>query len=153
MGETLLNRGGEIGNRDSRQCCGGYGEEGKKMSDGKVIAERPVSKEVLRSTFLKVWRPNGLVFFIELSENMFLVEFSNEGDQNKIGEGRPWLFDKHLFVMKDFDGLTPPRNMKFETASFWVQIHNLPLACMNREVGYKIGSSVGACGGRSGCLR
>jgi hypothetical protein len=45
--------------------------------------------------------------------------------------------------MKDFDGLTPPRKMKFETASFWVQIHNLPLACMNREVGYKIGSSVG----------
>jgi hypothetical protein len=62
-------------------------KRGKRCLMGKVTAERKVSKEVLRSTFLKVWRPNGLVFFIEFSENMFLVEFSNEGDKNKIREG------------------------------------------------------------------
>lgn len=33
--------------------------------------------------------------------------------------------------------------MKFDKATFRIQFHNMPLACMSREVGWSIGSSVG----------
>lgn len=32
--------------------------------------------------------------------------------------------------------------MKFDRATFWIQFHNMPLACMSREVGWSIVSCV-----------
>lgn len=48
-----------------------------------------------------------------------------------------------MFVVNPFDGLTPLHDLKFDIASFWVQFHNLPLFGMNREVGVRLGSSIG----------
>jgi hypothetical protein len=45
------------------------------------------------------------------------------------------------FVVEDFEGLTPHR-MDFENSTFWVCMYNLSLACMGREMGFKLGSSV-----------
>lgn len=39
--------------------------------------------------------------------------------------------------------MTPPTQMSFTQAAFWIQIHNMPLVCMNREVGINIGASLG----------
>jgi hypothetical protein len=58
-------------------------------------------------------------------------------------EGRPWLFDGNLVSLAEFDGITPPSKMNFDKESFWMRRYNLPLACMSKEVGHKIGSSVG----------
>jgi hypothetical protein len=58
-------------------------------------------------------------------------------------EGRPWGFEGNLFLVEDFDGRIAPTNLNFDKAFFWVRMVGLPLACMGREVGFKIGSSVG----------
>lgn len=42
-----------------------------------------------------------------------------------------------------YDGLTPPNMLNFGKVAFWVQIHSLALACMNREVGRLVGQSIG----------
>jgi hypothetical protein len=33
--------------------------------------------------------------------------------------------------------------MKFDTAAFWIRMYDLPLVCMGREMGFKLGSTVG----------
>lgn len=58
-------------------------------------------------------------------------------------QGRPWLFDFLLFSFKNFDGCTPPSKMEFSTKVFWVQTHDLPIACMNETIGGEIGSTIG----------
>jgi hypothetical protein len=58
-------------------------------------------------------------------------------------EGRPWIFDGNLVALAEFDGFTPPVEIQFEHVSFWVRMYNLPLACMGKEAGEKIGASVG----------
>lgn len=45
--------------------------------------------------------------------------------------------------MKPFDGFTQIRLMEFDEESMWIQLHNLPLAGMNRLSGERIGSSIG----------
>ncbi|XP_035539649.1 uncharacterized protein LOC118344020 [Juglans regia] len=74
---------------------------------------------------------------------MFVISFENQKDRERVLEGKPWLFDNQLFVLKLFDGLTPPRKMNFDFEEFWVHLNNLPLACMSREVGMQIGATVG----------
>jgi tRNA A37 threonylcarbamoyladenosine biosynthesis protein TsaE len=42
-----------------------------------------------------------------------------------------------------FDGKTPPSKMVFTEYPFWVQVHDMPLRCMNMKIGQKIGDSLG----------
>jgi len=58
-------------------------------------------------------------------------------------EGRPWIFYGNLISLAEFDGLTSPTAISFEHAAFWVRMYNLPLACMGKAAGQKIGASVG----------
>lgn len=39
--------------------------------------------------------------------------------------------------------MTPPNQLEFEKVAFWVWMFNLPLACMGKEIGHRIGSTVG----------
>jgi hypothetical protein len=52
-------------------------------------------------------------------------------------------FEGCLFLVEDFDGSIPSSKFTFEKAAFWVRIINLPLGCMGRDIGRKIGETVG----------
>ena len=75
--------------------------------------------------------------------NIFLIEFENEWDKKRIMEDRPWTFDGDQVSLADFDGITPPSQLKFEKVAFWVQMFNdLHLASMSK-MGKRIRASVG----------
>lgn len=57
--------------------------------------------------------------------------------------GRSWLFGVVLFSLKLFEGCTPPSNMLFDKEAFWIQLHNLPLTCMNNEIRHQISDTIG----------
>jgi hypothetical protein len=65
----------------------------------------------------------------------------------KVLEGRPWSFDRFLLTLLDFDGSIPSSQWNFSTSPFWIQIHNLPLICMMKAIGSKIGHSLGVLEG------
>jgi hypothetical protein len=81
--------------------------------------------------------------FTVLGENLFLMEFQYECDRIRVLEGRPWSFEKSLFVVEEFDGLSTPSEISFDKVAFWVRISNLPLVCMNMEIGKQIGAAIG----------
>jgi hypothetical protein len=116
---------------------------GKVCLIGKILAERIVPKEYFKTPLTRVWRPTGGLTFQVIGGNMFIAEFEHEWDKVRIMEGRPWLFDGNLISLADFDGLTPPGAMRFDDEAFWVRMYNLPLACMSKETGQKLGASVG----------
>lgn len=116
---------------------------GKDCLVGKLLTKRVVPKEFFRASLLRAWRQSGEVSFNVIGENIFIAKFDHMWDKARIMEGRPWLFDGNLVSLAEFDGLTPPSAMNFDMASFWVRMYNLPLACMRKEVGQKIGESVG----------
>jgi hypothetical protein len=110
---------------------------------GKLVAERMVSKETIKISLMRWWRIKGTATFSVLGENLFLVEFELAKDKTRVLEAGSWDFEGKLFLVVDFDGRTSPSEIAFNKASFWVRMTNLPLACMGREVGFKLGASVG----------
>jgi hypothetical protein len=111
---------------------------------GKLIADRLVSKETIRTKLIRGWRPQGNLSFKVLGENLFLLEFEYECDRIRVLEGRPWIFERSvLFAVENFDGTTPPSEMVFDRVAFWVRIYGLPLACMGQEIGRQIGAAIG----------
>lgn len=116
---------------------------GKLCLVGKLLADRVMSKEQIKSSLLRGWKLTGTCTFKLLEENLFVIEFQHAWDKSNVLEGRPWTFEGHLFAIEDFHGLTPPTQMVFDKAAFWVLMYNLPLACMSAAIGSQIGSSVG----------
>lgn len=125
------------------QIVGEIVNRGRSCLVGRLLVERMVSKEIIRSTLIRGWRPSGTLPFKFLGENLFLMEFEKSWDKSQVLEGRLWVFEGSLFLVEDFDGLTPPTEIEFEKVAFWVRMFNLPLACMGTEVGSQIGASVG----------
>lgn len=111
---------------------------------GKLLSARVVGCEIVRTTLLRAWHLIESVSFKTLNDNLFLLEFDLEEDLEWVLTGRPWLFDNYLVAMQKFDGSIPPDRLDLSKAALWVQIHGLPLVCMNKAVGTKIGLSMGA---------
>jgi hypothetical protein len=116
---------------------------GRSCVVGKLVADRIIPREYYKAPLTRIWHPMGSVTFNVIGENLFIAEFEYEEDKSRIFEGKPWIFDGYLVSLVDFDGLTPPEELNFDYASFWIRMYNLPLACMGKSIGEKIGSSVG----------
>jgi hypothetical protein len=110
---------------------------------GKLWTERAINKEAFRTVLSRLWRTVGQVVFKELQDNCWLFEFSGESDRQRVMAGRPWSYDRVALVLIDFDGQTALSQMDFMHTPIWVQVHDMPLLCMNRSVGVKIGASLG----------
>lgn len=52
------------------------------------------------------------------------------------------MFDNFLFALKLFDRIIQPTNISFDSENFWIQLHDLPMVCINREIISQIGSSI-----------
>ncbi|XP_042942902.1 uncharacterized protein LOC122277085 [Carya illinoinensis] len=118
--------------------------KGKRCLLMMINADRVVNKEALRTTMSKVWRPEGWIQFKEVGNNGMLVEFQHESDKTKVLQGRPWSFDRSLVCLQEIDGQVPLNEVVFTKEPFWVQAHDMPMACMTKEVGMELFSGMEA---------
>ena len=71
------------------------------------------------------------------------MDFEHYWDKSHVLEGCPWIFEGQLFAVEEFDGYTSPSKLNFDITAFWIRMYDLPLMCMGREMGFKLGSTVG----------
>ncbi|XP_059451257.1 uncharacterized protein LOC132182033 [Corylus avellana] len=109
---------------------------------GKLLTDRLVSKEIVKDSLSRWWKPMGGLSFKVIGDNLFLIDFTNKEGKERVLASTPWVFERSLFLIKDFDGTFAPSEFTFDHAAFWVRMRNLPLACMGREIGQMIGASV-----------
>lgn len=63
----------------------------------------------------------------DLGSNVVLVLFNEEYDLDHILMCGPWSFDKYLLGLYKLEKYKAVKNARFDRASFWVQIHDLPI--------------------------
>ncbi|KAH6800961.1 hypothetical protein C2S52_001425 [Perilla frutescens var. hirtella] len=110
---------------------------------GKVFVMRVVNREALRLQVSWILQLQRAVDIEIVGDNIFVVIFaSNEDKRHALVDG-PWNFFDSLMVFKAPTGLQKPSDIRFEEFSIWIQIHNLPILCMNQATVRKIGEQVG----------
>jgi len=107
------------------------------------MSERRIQKEAFRVLMSRLWKTLEEAVFKEIHDNVWLLEFSHESDMRQVLDGRPWLFDRHVLVLKEVVEGVSPLQMGFTRALFWILVHDMPLTCMTQEVGLWIGASLG----------
>ncbi|XP_035543083.1 uncharacterized protein LOC118346304 [Juglans regia] len=97
----------------------------------------------IRLTMTRAWRPVRGMCFRDLNANLFLVEFEDLRDKERVLREGPWSFDKQLVLVQEVDGSKQVHQIKIQEATFWVRIHDLPLRARNAYVGERIGKKIG----------
>lgn len=69
--------------------------------------------------------------FKEVESNIFTISFATLADKSKVEHDRLWLFNNNIFFLEKFDGHTLPKDMRFDKASLWLHLQQLPLMGMN----------------------
>ena len=70
--------------------------------------------------------------------------FDNPNDIDRILKNQPWSFDKHLVMLQhryNIDCLV--RDLVFSNTIFWVQVHDIPIRYMTKQVAKNICDTIG----------
>ena len=78
-----------------------------------------------------------------MGDHIILFIFDNEEEVEKIMEGEPWSFNKHLVMIKRYDYSIPIKDFVFDHVSLWVQIHDIPTQYLSREIAEKLCEATG----------
>lgn len=108
----------------------------------KFLTKRVVNVELVARTFCRLWRSEKDVTQIHGRKQAVFV-FEDECDLDKVIVQKPWTCNKHLVVFERVVENVPISSLSFHFSAFWIQIHDLPIHCLNSVTRDTIGRSLG----------
>ena len=78
-----------------------------------------------------------------LGDNRFIFYFHSNIDKKRILRAGPWHFNNSLIALVEPQGAGDISKIHFTKTLFWVQIHNSPIVCMNKETWLALGKLIG----------
>ena len=114
---------------------------------GKILLTRGVNRKGLKVSLHQAWRTVRDFKIESLGSNIFMFKFSLEVDKKRVLNIGSWHFDRVLIVLQEPSGIGSLKKQSFSHASFWIQIHNVPLMCMDASTIKELGSRMEKCGG------
>ncbi|KAK2655326.1 hypothetical protein Ddye_008378 [Dipteronia dyeriana] len=112
---------------------------------GKVLSGKKVNRDVFNGLIEQLWSSIGKVEIELVGDNIFMFYFRKLEDQNRIWQRGPWHFDNSLIILEKPDGLGDISKLKFNQVGLWVQIHNIPIMCMNRRTAKWLAVQIRGC--------
>ena len=109
----------------------------------KFLTRQVLNLDAIAKTFSPLWRATKGFKVRKEDDHIVLFTFKDQPDMMRVLAGEPWSFDKYLVAMQEFDGSKDVRDMKFEHATFWIQVHDLPLRFRNRVVAEQLCEALG----------
>lgn len=67
-----------------------------------------------------------------MGDNIFLSKFASEDEKKKVFIRGPWHLDRALLLLFEPISIGDIKKQSFTHTSFWVQIHNISIMCMDR---------------------
>jgi hypothetical protein len=116
---------------------------GKPQAIRKLFSEKQAYAEAAGNALGPIWCPMRAVDCKDLGDNLFLFTFHQDSGLKKALEAGPWMFEKELLVLEDFDPRKALDEYRFDNVPIWVRVYKMPLGQMNRENGEQIGDRVG----------
>ncbi|XP_017628694.1 uncharacterized protein At4g02000-like [Gossypium arboreum] len=110
---------------------------------GRVLKDSVVNFPSVKNTPTDLWHPLRGVAISELEGKRILFKFYSEVDLNRVMDGMPWFFNRHLIIFhRLIEGEDPITVSLWETV-FWVQIHNLPVGVVTEGMTRQFGDFIG----------
>ena len=109
----------------------------------RFLTSRALNINAVARTFSPLWRSQNGFQIRNLGDHKLLFIFDNKPDVERILQNEPWSFDKHLVVFQRYNKNTVSEDYALNEATFWVQVHNIPLGYMDTDTAEEICSKIG----------
>ncbi|KAK6164317.1 hypothetical protein DH2020_001181 [Rehmannia glutinosa] len=109
----------------------------------KVFSNKQMNREIFKTQMPKILQTSKSVEVEAVGDNLFIMEFRSAVDRHKALTEGPWNIFRSLVLFQEVKGLQNLREIIFDKVDIWVQLHNLPMAFMNKRVLETIGGKVG----------
>ncbi|KAK2647431.1 hypothetical protein Ddye_014920 [Dipteronia dyeriana] len=110
---------------------------------GRILSLDLINRDAFWLVISKIWRVRGEIEIEAITNNTYAFPFQFHEDRRKVLAGGLWSFDDSLIVLEEPSGKAAITSMKFNSVEFWVQISNIPILCMTKEIGCFLGSIIG----------
>ncbi|TXG57139.1 hypothetical protein EZV62_018452 [Acer yangbiense] len=110
---------------------------------GKIISGKKANREAFKNLIEKLWSQFGRVEIESVGVNIFVFHFNNQEERNRIWNRGPWYFDNSLIALEKPEGMGNISNLKFNKVEMWIQIHDVPIMCMNRKAAKWMANQIG----------
>ncbi|MBA0645890.1 hypothetical protein Goklo_013921, partial [Gossypium klotzschianum] len=87
----------------------------------------------IHTTLATLWHPHGRISISDLGEKGYLFEFYYAIDINRVIDGNPWTFNKHILVLYKQKSGEDPLRVPLYSVNYWVQIHDLMMGLMSER--------------------
>ncbi|KAK9198658.1 hypothetical protein WN944_013844 [Citrus x changshan-huyou] len=109
---------------------------------GKVLTNRNMNKKGLKIALQQAWQNIRAVKVENLGDNVFLFKFGAEMYKRRELTSGPCLFNNAFIVFTEPIGIGDISKQSFVHTSFWVQLQNVPIMCMDKEILMVIGGAI-----------
>ncbi|XP_020999683.1 uncharacterized protein LOC110281626 [Arachis duranensis] len=109
-------------------------EECRRSLVERLLADRLFTIGIIDPAMTAIWRQPEGMRVIDHGENVFQFFFEKEV---------PWLFKNYIFNIKRWVPDMDVATEDFSTVPIWIQLWGLPEYCKTKELGKKIGDSMG----------
>ncbi|TXG72530.1 hypothetical protein EZV62_001109 [Acer yangbiense] len=101
---------------------------------GKNLSGKKVNRDAFKNLIEQLWSQFGSVEVESVGVNIFMFHFNNQEERNRIWQRGPWYFDKSLIVLEKPEGMGNISQQRFNKVELWIQIHDVPIICMNKRI-------------------
>ncbi|CAN0838066.1 hypothetical protein LINGRAHAP2_LOCUS1977 [Linum grandiflorum] len=108
-----------------------------------MLTPRPYNVNALRHRMARLWQPCMGMAVKELGNRLLLFRFYHNLDMRWVLDNGPWLFDRHLLVLRELSTGMDPTTTLIHLADFWLQIDKLTPSFFTETFGRGLGNFVG----------
>lgn len=109
----------------------------------KALTDCVIHFPSLKRTLADLWHPLGGVTITDLGDKMYLFRFFYEVDIQRVIDGIPWSFNRHLIIFHQLGHKEDPKTILVNFSYFWIQLHNLPYGVVSERLARNLGDFIG----------
>ncbi|KAF7809654.1 reverse transcriptase [Senna tora] len=110
---------------------------------GKIIADKTLNRNAVRSMILKGWNCRGEVVIGEMGVNLFMFTFEKEEDMVRVLKGRPWSIIGFLLNIQSWASMLAFHEIGWSLSPYWVQFHGIPPEGLSGPNAERLGTKLG----------
>ena len=81
---------------------------------GKIFTKRNINLEVMKVVLYNIWKLSHGFEIKEVGDKVYVFQFEDGSEKDKVLVRQPWSFNKALIVLADFDGFSFPTDVNMD---------------------------------------